>query len=143
MLDTETTNVAEALTQGECVARGVMPQVDEVDLPELLAFLESHGIKHVHRIVDSEVLKGQQKIVPSKVKAIVRGDMSWLKDKPSLVSHDWLIVDGNHRVAALRIKKMPAPILLFNMVFSELLPIIFTFPKAYAYGDGKYHPVRN
>ena len=139
----ETDNVAEALTVGECIARRVMPQVDDEHLPELLEFLGTLGISYVSRHIDPRQLKGQQKIVTEKVKGIIRTNREMLQKKPSLVSHDRLIVDGNHRVGALRILKEPAPIYLFSEVFSVLLPAVFKFPRTYAYGDGKFHPVRN
>lgn len=133
---------AEAITPTECIARGLMPQVDEPDIPALLDFLIKRGVDHVAMYVEARQLVAHQRIVPSKVRGILRANASLL-DKPVLVSSDMAIVDGNHRVAVARVRKLAIPAVILARPFKEAVEIIFEFPRTYAYGDGAFHPVRN
>jgi hypothetical protein len=134
--------IREALTVHECIVRGLMPQVDEADIPDLVAFLRSRGIRVTRHAVSPRGLRRVQRIVLGKVRNIARAEEEIL-GKPVLVSVDRYVVDGNHRVAAAIIRRVTVPILLFNRPFAEVVEDIFAFPRTYAYGDGRFHPVRN
>lgn len=133
--------LAHALTSGECIARGYMPQIDESDLPALLAFLGDRGVRHRRENVDPTHLTMHQRIVPSKVRGIAR--RTEVLDKPCLIASDYTVLDGNHRAAAARVMRRALPVIIFDEKFAEMLVHLFAFPATYAYGDGSAHPVRN
>ncbi len=63
------------------------------------------------------------------------------RNKPSLLSAEPYILDGNHRWLSHIIYKTPMPAWQLSLPFGDALKMLFAFPKAYAYGDGGYHPV--
>lgn len=126
----------------ECIARAAMPQVDEADLEGLLAFLSARGVRHVRLTVSASSLRSRQRIVRGKVRNIVRAAEAILH-KPILVAFDRVVVDGNHRYAAARIKRVEVPIILFDRPFADLLADIFAFPKTYVLHEGNTYPIRN
>ncbi len=135
-------DIERTLDLSECILRASMPQVDEADIPALIDFLAGRGVDHQRIEVDPRTLRGFQRVVPSKVKGIIRTNLGLLK-KPALVSADRGIVDGNHRIAAAKIIRQPVPILSFNREFARLIEDVYAFPKTYEYGDGNAHPVTN
>lgn len=119
-----------------------MPQVDEADIPALVMFLRGRGIRVTYHAVAPNGLRMVQRVVFGKVRAIVRAERELL-NKPVLVAVDRIVLDGNHRVAAARIRRVAVPIILVNRRFAEVVEDIFAFPKTYAYGDGQFHPIKN
>jgi hypothetical protein len=136
-------NVREALTTGECIARGYMPQVDAADIPALLDFLQSRGVSYEVTRVYAPTLRARQRVIVSKVRGIVRSTEPELFNKPVLVGADLIVLDGNHRAAAARIKRTLIAAVIFDRSFRAMVELIFEFPRTYAYGDGKFHPIRN
>lgn len=124
----------------ECIARGIMPQVDESDLPELIRFLKGRGVKVETTCLNPRIVRGKQKVDRTKVRAMPAALLS----KPILVSSDLLVIDGNHRWMAGVWRKAAAMNAYFvSLPFKEALEAIFEFPKTYYYADGTFHPITN
>lgn len=124
----------------QCIARGIMPQVDEKDIPELVAFLRSSGVKVLKTCLNPRIVRGKQKVDRTKVRAIPAVVLS----KPVLISSDLFVVDGNHRwMAAIWRGLASLDAYFIQLPFKETLEAIFKFPKTYYYADGNYHPITN
>lgn len=124
-----------------CIPRAEMPQVDEADIGGLIAFLSARGVASVMLTVTPTSLVSRQHIVPGKVRSILRAEAALLA-KPLLVAFDRVVVDGNHRYAAARIRGVGIPVVLFNRAFADLLGEVFAYPKTYTYGASP-QPIRN
>lgn len=124
----------------QCIARGVMPQVDERDIPELLTWLRQRGVVIVYGESDPRYVRGRQKVVRSKVRAMPEEVIN----KPTLISRDKLVIDGNHRwFKAYWLGWLKFPTITICLPFKEAIDEICSFPKTYYYDDGKFHPVVN
>lgn len=121
------------------VPRAVMPQVDETDLGELLAFIRERGIAVIETMISPELLRFHQQVDMKKVHAMDADVLA----KPLLVSLDDYVLDGNHRAAGHKIQGTSAVCLQIMAEFEDAMAVIYAFPKTYEYGDGKFHPVRN
>lgn len=75
------------------VPRPDMPQVDEANLPELVARAFNAGISPAFEVVDPSTLRAHQRIDHAKAKAMPPG----VYLKPVLISADGYVLDGNHR----------------------------------------------
>jgi hypothetical protein len=129
------------LPKPECIARAAMPQIDERDELELLAFLAKRGVTFDYRAFAPTELRFNQRIIPAKVHGVARHPE--LLDKPILVAADLAILDGNHRAAAARVLRRDLHGFWFGLPFIDMLGHLYAFPKTYEYGDGAFHPVRN
>lgn len=129
-----------ALTVDQCIARGYMPQVDEADIPELLDFLAKRYVFARRLTVHPRPLRMYQRVVFGKVRALVRTPPT---DKPALVSLDRVVIDGNHRIAAARVRHTQTSVIVLGRAFADVIEDIFAFPKTYALGDGTVHPIRH
>jgi len=123
------------------IPREVMPQIDGDDMPELLDFLKDKGEEVRECTIDPWLVRAHQRVDARKAKALVG---SGVLSKPCLLSKEPYILDGNHRWLGHVIagSRMPA-IKLVNKTFLEGVELLLSFPKAYQYGDGNFHPVRN
>jgi len=132
----------DRLTPAQCIARGLMPQVDEADLPGLVEFLRERGIKvWTEACINPRLVRGVQKVNRKKVHALPL-DVSL--NKPVLVARDRKIIDGNHRWMKLVHRKMPCmKTHVVDLPFDEAIKNVFEYPKTYYYDDGKYHPIVN
>lgn len=109
------------------IPRGIMPQVDEADYPELFTFLHGRGISidrglrhpwelHFHQHVDM---------------AHVRAMPPEVEGKPVLISQDGYVVDGNHRTAAHMKDGRLVEVIVIRADFHVAVDAVRAFPKAY------------
>lgn len=110
------------------VPRPVMPQIEEEDYADFLAFAMSRGV-HVRRTkVSPCLLHPHQRLdkfhaasLPPEVQA-----------KPIFVSIDNYILDGNHRWMMHMKFHMEVEIIQLSQPFEEAIALMFSFPKTYA-----------
>lgn len=124
--------ISRTIANAECIDREIMPQVDEHDIDELIAFLASRGYETVVRVVNPHDLRGYQRINKAKVHGMAKA----VRDKglllrPSLISGDEIIVDGNHRSAVHRILSRPQGVLQIEGRFEDIFGHVCEFPKTY------------
>lgn len=119
------------------VPRPAMPQVDEAAFPALLRYCSAHGV--VVRLArrDPFALHLHQRIDWAHVHALDAATLA----KPVLVSADGYVLDGNHRTAGHRLAHAPIETVELELGFEAAVRFLFGFPGAYAYGDGRFHPV--
>lgn len=124
-----------------CILRSQMPQVDEADLADLIAFLQSEDIIVSSCNINPRLIRGRQKVDRSKIRNMTR---NLVLSKPILVSREPLIIDGNHRWFYADYYHIPE---IFawkvNLPFEDALAAVMRFPKTYEYGDGNAHSIRN
>lgn len=123
--------VKATVENAECIDRAIMPQVDEHDISELLAFLASRGISTYEDVVSAHNLKGYQRIVAPKVRGIAKALKSGATIRPSLISRDQIIIDGNHRSAAHRVIWRPQHCIVIGGDFTDVFGHVCEFPKTY------------
>jgi hypothetical protein len=121
------------------IPRPVMPQVDEADQADLIAFIRERGIEVTEETVPPEDLHFHQRVDMKKVHAMAQDVL----DKPLLVSLDMYVLDGNHRAAGHKQVGTPANCIVIGAKFEDAMAVIYAFPKTYEYGDGNFHPVVN
>lgn len=115
-----------------------MPQIDERDLGELIHWLDERGVPALPGTISPKLLHGHQAV--DMTKAIAMPDE--VLEKRVLIATDLYILDGNHRWAGHYQRHDPEmPIITIEQPFDEAVELLFNFPKTYAYGDGKFHPV--
>lgn len=118
------------------IPRERMPQIDADDLPDFLVFAGDRGVLTAHDTVCPRLLRAHQRVDPHKVRTV---DLT----KPALVSQDRFVLDGNHRWHAHLERGSLMPIIRLGLEFEPAIELMFSFPRAYAYGDGAFHPVKD
>lgn len=121
------------------VPRAVMPQIDEVDLPEFIDFLKAKEVGVEWRVFDPRDLRAHQKVDMRKVFAMSPEVLA----KPLLVSADRFVLDGNHRWTGHMHRGSKCNAWEIGLHFEPAIATMFEFPKTYSYGDGNYHPITN
>lgn len=119
------------------VPRPVMPQLDEADYPEFFDFVTAQGWSYRLTTLDPKELHFHQRVAWDKVIHMSPEQLA----KPILVSQDGFILDGNHRGEAHIRNHTAAPAVVINLDFEAAIKLMFSFPKTYAYGDGKEHQI--
>lgn len=109
------------------IPRSKMPQIDEKDLLELLVFLGERNVGFSAGVIDPLECHAHQSINVEKAKGIP----GWVLAKPSLISIDGWIIDGDHRWYRHCIDKTKMPYIRIGAPFAEALNHIFNFPKTY------------
>lgn len=123
--------IQRTVENAECIDRAIMPQVDEKDVAELLQFLATRGISTYEDVISPRRLKGYQRIDKAKVRGIARALRAGATIRPSLISRDEIIIDGNHRSAAHRVIFMPQHVIVVAAPFTEVFGHVCEFPKTY------------
>lgn len=121
------------------IPRPVMPQIDEVDLPDLILFIRERGVVVEEVEIDPNELLFHQRVDMNKVHKL---DPKVLA-KPLLTSIEPYVLDGNHRAAGHKLEGTKAPAYRIAAKFEDAMALLFAFPKTYEYGDGKVHPMVN
>jgi hypothetical protein len=117
------------------VPRPEMPQIDEKDYPEFFEFVESQGWSYHQENCDPKTLHFHQRVTWNSNTKITEEVL----EKPILVSRDGYVLDGNHRATAHLNLGTDTPAIILNLDFEPAIRLMFSFPKTYAYGDGKVH----
>lgn len=123
--------IQRTVSNAECIDRAIMPQVDEQDVAELLQFLAARGVSTYEDVISPRLLKGYQRINAPKVRGIARRLRAGGTIRPSLISRDYIIVDGNHRSAAHRAISMPQHVIVIGADFADVFGHVCEFPKTY------------
>jgi hypothetical protein len=111
------------------VPRPIMPQIDEQDFDEFIAFAKSRGADVRLTTFDPLDLHAHQRIDPIKLARMPDS----VRAKPIFVSLDLYILDGNHRWAMhLMTHSQDVPALQLNLRFADAIQLMFNFPKTYA-----------
>lgn len=109
------------------IPRKEMPQVDEANLPELVAKAWEYGHQPAFDVVDAHTLHAHQRV--NHERALSMTEM--VKLKPILVSRDGFVLDGNHRAFAHKHDNTPANVIRLGMDFDAALDWLFTLPFTY------------
>lgn len=113
------------------VPRTRMPQIDESDLVDLLAFLARHSVHVSIAVVEPNDLRFHQRVFENRVPPL--GDD--LLDKPLLVSSEGYVLDGNHRATAHKRYGTRPVCFILHKDFLDSMALLFQFPKTYSYGE--------
>jgi hypothetical protein len=117
------------------LARRDMPQVEEKDLPELIAWLKTKKVGVTRGKVSAKSLKPIQKEINADVVKLMAGDNAPKRmniNKPVLLTKkDSYIIDGHHRWLAKleRDKESDVDAFQVDMRVREFLNLMMTFPK--------------
>lgn len=123
--------IQRTVDNAECIDRAIMPQVDEQDVAELLKFLASRGISTYEDVISPRRLKGYQRINKAKVRGMAKSLLKGASMRPTLISRDEIIVDGNHRSAAHRVIARPQHVIVIGGNFADVFGHVCEFPKTY------------
>lgn len=123
--------IRRTVDNAECIDRAIMPQVDEQDVAELLQFLASRGISTHEDVISTTRLRGYQRINKSKVRGMAKSLLKGATMRPTLISRDEIIVDGNHRSAAHRAIGRPQHVIVIDGLFADVFGHVCEFPKTY------------
>jgi len=118
------------------VPRPEMPQIDEADYPAFFEFVKARGWSYHLETVDPKTLHAHQRVAWNKVITMTPAGLA----KPILVSRDGYVLDGNHRREAHIRDGSDVCCYVLNLDFEAAIRLMFSFPKTYAYGDGRKHP---
>lgn len=121
------------------VPRDHMPQVDEHDLPALVAAaVAQNQLSPTFEVAKVHDLRAHQKVDMKRVRAMP----DELLLKPILISRDGFVLDGNHRWTAHVLLNAPlTPAIKIGLNFGEAIDWLFTLPFTYAITPET--PVRN
>lgn len=117
------------------VPRAEMPQIDEKDYPEFFEFVKSRGCNYHQENCNPTILHFHQRVEWNAKTEITPEVLA----KPILVSYDGYVLDGNHRATAHKQRGTDVPAIILSLEFESAIKLMFSFPKTYAYGDGKTH----
>jgi hypothetical protein len=109
------------------VSRADMPQIEDSDIPTLLAYLGTLNIKFTAGVINPLMVRAHQAIDVDKAMAIPQ---KWLKT-PVLVSQEPIIIDGDHRWYRHCIDKTQMPYIQIEAEWHTCLKYIFAFPQTY------------
>jgi hypothetical protein len=107
------------------VPRPLMPQIDDADYVELLAFADSKGVTWRFQTFDPRKLHAHQRISMKRVMAMPERVLKI----PGLVSLDLFILDGNHRWEGHVMNHTDFPAYQFDLCFDAALKFLLSFPK--------------
>lgn len=119
------------------IPRPVMPQLDEKDYPEFLQFVKNQGVSIDLKEYRPQQLRAHQRVTWDSVVNMAPD----VFNKPILASIEPFVLDGNHRWTAHVRKAVPLSGYEIGLEFEDAIKLMFSFPKTYAYGDGKEHPL--
>lgn len=97
----------------------------------MLQFLAARGISTYEDVISTTALKGYQRIDKSKVRGMAKALRAGKTMRPTLISRDMIIVDGNHRSAAHRVIGMPQHVIVIQADFADVFGHVCEFPKTY------------
>jgi len=109
------------------IPRSKMPQVNEADLPQLVHDLVEAGLAPAFAVLDPAKLHHHQRI--SHIRALAMPEA--IRRKPSIVSGDDYVVDGNHRTYAQKFQRELANAIVVPRSFDEVVDFLFTLPYVY------------
>lgn len=109
------------------IARSVMPQIDDADIPTLLAYLGSLDVKFSAGRIDPKCVRSHQAIDKNMALSMPK---KYLKT-PSLISREPIVIDGNHRWYNHLAAGTMMPFIRIEEDFETALALIDTFPKTY------------
>jgi hypothetical protein len=118
------------------IPREQMPQVDEKFYTDMLVFLGNSGVRFSAGYIDPLHVYSHQMVDLARVAAMPKD----IANKPTLISADPAMIDGNHRWAWHYNNKCLMPFIRIELPFFDALKVIRTYPRTYAYGDGAFHP---
>lgn len=110
------------------VPRDQMPQVDEKDMAKAIVFFSKagFGVLSAGDAIPNQFIT-HQRINWKKAKAMAE----LVLDKPILVTRLNEVIDGNHRVAAHKLKGSAVPFIQIDCSFVDALDVLNVFPFAY------------
>lgn len=116
-----------------------MPQIDEAQLIPLLSHLAKCGVECFFSTRPATHLSHHQDVDKEKVHDITSNEEAL--NKPLLVSTSGVVLDGNHRAAALAMLHRDAVVMVVPLPYEDALLALAEAPMSYSYGDGNFHPI--
>ncbi len=115
-----------------------MPQIDEVDLPKMVAAAVAAGLDPTFKVANIHDLRAHQRVDMNRVRKMP----DELLFKPLLTSRDGFVLDGNHRWMAHTLQNAPlTPTISLGRDFGDAIDWLFSLPFTYAIHPDT--PVRN
>lgn len=115
------------------VPRTEMPQIDQKDYKALIAFANRKGVTISLGVFQPEDLKHHQRVDDSKLKATIKAEPIAEEiekaSEPVLVSKDFYVLDGNHRLDSHKLQGTPVIAFVIELGFEEAIDFLFSFPK--------------
>jgi hypothetical protein len=109
------------------VSRADMPQLDDADIPSLLAYLGTLNVKFAAGVMDPLKVRAHQAIDIDKAMSMPQ---KWLKT-PVLISQEPIVIDGDHRWYRHCVDKTQMPYIQIEAEWHLCLKYIFAFPQTY------------
>jgi hypothetical protein len=109
------------------VSRADMPQINERDIPALLAYLGTLSVTFSAGVIDPLKVRAHQAIDVDKAMAIPPKILT----KPVLMSQEPVIIDGDHRWYRHCVDKTQMPYIQIEAEWHVCLKYIFAFPQTY------------
>lgn len=110
------------------VPRPAMPQIDEGNLPELVALAFQAGHNPLFHVASARDLRAHQKVDEHRVRSMPEA----LLYKPILVSADLYVLDGNHRWHAhIHQGRFDTPVIEIGLPFEEAIDWLLGLPFTY------------
>lgn len=110
------------------VPRPVMPQINEEDYYDFIAFANEKGAEIKVNYIDPKQAKPHQRI--DRIHAAKMPPE--VRRKTIFVSRDWYILDGNHRWKLHALERSKIAVYQIDLPFEEAIGLMFAFPKTYA-----------
>lgn len=121
------------------IHRDLMPQVDEADYPALFTWARERDVKVTKLQLHPGIVRPCQAVDQQLVRVMPQA----VARKPILTSVEPFILDGHHRWAEHIKTGQLIHAVRFHLRWQDAIAFLFTFPRTYSYGDGKYHAVTN
>lgn len=109
------------------ISRSLMPQIDELDLPQLVALAVQSGHPVAFEVQRARDLRSRQRVNHARALGMPRKVCL----KPVITSSDGYIIDGNHRWFAHKQRKGFLNCICLGLTFDEALPWLFALPFVY------------
>lgn len=112
------------------IKRDNLPQIKQEDVGSFANFLKKAKVPYkVGTVSNLEKIKPlQDKLNLEKVKEMT-GDIEQIADQLLIVSREGSLMDGHHRLAALKMKKVPAKVLRIGLPLKAAYSVMSKFNK--------------
>lgn len=116
--------------KGECIPRRIMPQIDNADIPGLVAFIRSQGVDIIENFSASIRTVRMVQCKKTTKKAVLTPA---LRAKPLIVSGGYEILDGNGRYLAFKDEDNDGRLncVYIGVQFPEAALMMMQYPKTY------------
>lgn len=109
------------------IPRSIMPQVDEIYIPDMLVWMGQRNIQFSAGVIDPANIKVRQEINVDKALGMPADALY----RPVLISIDNLVIDGDHRWYRHLHDKTMMPYIRLGQTFSVVYDLLREYPRCY------------